>query len=111
MTFFLQLSLGSSLISFFSATFCSKVICHGCNHATQIREIKDSLTQRCLFCRKALPKTKKEGLTNEGGTIEVSYPVALSHLGVAAVRQIPERVLSDLGDRGRHQPPTRHLLG
>ena len=33
---------------------CSAMICNGCNHANQKREIEGKLQHSCLFCRKAL---------------------------------------------------------
>ncbi len=39
---------------------CSKLICNGCNVANRIREMKEGLKQRCVFCREPAPKSQEE---------------------------------------------------
>ena len=63
-------------------TCCSKVICLGCSHANQIREIKGRLQQTCPFCREALPKTVEEHDKQNMKRAEANDPVAIRQKGI-----------------------------
>ena len=41
-------------------TCCSKIICHGCDHANNSREAEERLEHSCLFCRKPTVETYEE---------------------------------------------------
>ena len=60
---------------------CSKLICNGCDHANQIREIKAGLKQRCAFCRELMPKTAEECYKRCMKRIKKNDPVAMSYMG------------------------------
>ena len=45
---------------------CCKLICNGCCHANEKREIDQGLEgHKCAFCREPLPKTDEENLFTE----------------------------------------------
>jgi len=60
---------------------CSQQICKGCSYTNAIREIKDSIQQRCPFCRRPLPKTDAEVDRMVKRRVEVNDPVALREFG------------------------------
>ena len=61
---------------------CSKLICNGCRHANQIREIELRLQQSCPFCRKPGPKTKSEQDKRRMKRIKANDPVSIRHEGI-----------------------------
>ncbi len=60
---------------------CSKVICNGCNHANEIREIEMRLQHVCLFCREPVPKTDEDGEKQIMQRVEANDPVAIYQQG------------------------------
>ncbi len=60
---------------------CSKLICHGCNYANQMRELKQRLQPSCSFCREPVPATKEEAEKQRMKRVEANDPIALSHEG------------------------------
>ena len=61
---------------------CSKLICNGCHHANQNREIEMRLQHTCPFCRKPSPETDEECFKRTMKRIEANDPVALCEEGV-----------------------------
>jgi hypothetical protein len=61
-------------------TCCSKFICNGCDHANKMREVKESLPNKCPFCRHLIPKTNEEMDANSKRRIEANDPVAINEL-------------------------------
>ncbi len=69
---------------------CGKVICSGCALANQKREARQSLTQKCPFCRHPLPKSKtKQEAINKYlvKRAETNDPAALYRLGMRCFRE------------------------
>eukprot|EP00984_Skeletonema_dohrnii_P004058 scaffold1404_cov76-Skeletonema_dohrnii-CCMP3373.AAC.2 len=60
---------------------CSKTICRGCGYTNKTREIRESLDQRCPFCRHPAPKTQEEAMTVFMKRVEANDPVALCDFG------------------------------
>ncbi len=60
---------------------CSKVICNGCRHANQMREIEMRLQQSCPFCREALPKNDDGCNKQMMKRVEAGDAVAICHQG------------------------------
>jgi len=58
---------------------CSKLICKGCCHANQRREIQESLEQRCPFCRTAAPENGDFSYLTR--RVEANDPVAICEMG------------------------------
>jgi len=63
-------------------TCCSKIICHGCDHANKIREAEERLKKSCPFCREPLPTTKEEHDKQAMKRIEANDPLAMCAEGV-----------------------------
>ena len=63
-------------------TCCSIVICDGCEHANQMREIEGKLQQTCPFCRKPTPSTVEEGDKQRMKRVEANDPVSMRNEGV-----------------------------
>ncbi len=61
---------------------CGKLICNGCCHANQIREIELRLQQSCPFCRKPAPDTESEQDKRRMKRVEANDPVALCQEGM-----------------------------
>ena len=61
---------------------CGKLICNGCRHANQIREIELRLQQSCPFCRKPAPKIGSEQYKRRMKRVEKNDPVALCQEGM-----------------------------
>ena len=61
---------------------CSKIICNGCNHANEIREIEMRLQHVCPFCREPVPKTDEENEKYQLKRIQANDPVAICHKGI-----------------------------
>eukprot|EP00986_Skeletonema_menzelii_P013595 scaffold8066_cov147-Skeletonema_menzelii.AAC.4 len=57
-------------------TCCSKMICDGCNRASQTRDY-----YKCPFCRKTLPKTKEEGYKLIMKRVKANDPAAINQVG------------------------------
>ena len=74
----MPLDLTKSIINY----CCSKMICHGCEYANQVREEKEDLEHKCPFCRKATPETKKDCDKLRVNRIKANDPVAMSEEGV-----------------------------
>ncbi len=66
---------------------CSKSICDGCNYANQKREAEGRLEQKCLFCRKAVPKTEEEWNERLMKRIEANDPVAMREMGAVKYKE------------------------
>ena len=60
---------------------CCKLICDGCYFANRARERRESLEQRCAFCREPIPDTKDECVKNLMERIKANDPLALYQLG------------------------------
>eukprot|EP00985_Skeletonema_marinoi_P020097 scaffold11772_cov183-Skeletonema_marinoi.AAC.16 len=60
---------------------CSQQICRGCGYTNGIREIRESLDQRCPFCRHRMPKTHDEAVKDFMKRVEANDPVALCGFG------------------------------
>eukprot|EP00984_Skeletonema_dohrnii_P027297 scaffold16833_cov80-Skeletonema_dohrnii-CCMP3373.AAC.1 len=60
---------------------CSKAICKGCSYTNKTREIRESLDQRCPFCRHLTPKTKQDADKDFMKRVEANDPVALRKFG------------------------------
>jgi TPR repeat protein len=69
-------ALGSTLMA-----CCCKMVCNGCNIANQMREVQDSLENKCPFCRHPAPYNEKETKINLMRRIEVNDPVAMRQMG------------------------------
>ena len=72
----LPLDLSQSMMM----TCCSQVICDGCAHANQIREM-NPLDEKCPFCRNPAP-TKEEAEENIMKRIGANDPVAMREQGI-----------------------------
>jgi hypothetical protein len=64
------------------ATCCSKVICRGCSHADDLREVEGRSNRRCPFCREPVPSKIEECDKQRMKRIEANDPVALCEEGV-----------------------------
>jgi len=64
------------------ASCCSKMVCIGCGHANQVREIEDARVPSCPFCRELLPTTKEGCDKQRMKRIEANDPVALRQEGI-----------------------------
>ena len=64
-------------------TCCSKIICHGCNHANKIREYEARLVQSCPFCRKLRPESSEEFEKQRMKRVEANDPDAIRKEGAA----------------------------
>jgi len=62
-------------------TCCSKMVCNGCGHANQVREIEDARVPSCPFCRELLPTTKEESDKRRMKRMEANDPVAMCREG------------------------------
>ena len=60
---------------------CCKLICRGCVIFNQIREEEARIDQKCPFCRKTLPRTKREGDKLVMKRIQANDPLAMSQEG------------------------------
>ena len=60
---------------------CCKLICDGCNFANRARESRESLEQRCAFCREPIPDTKDKCVKNLMERAKANDPLALYQLG------------------------------
>ena len=62
---------------------CSKMICNGCHHANQIRQLGLLIPQEpsCAFCREPLPTTKEGFDAMVMKRIEKNDPVAMRCMG------------------------------
>jgi len=60
---------------------CSKMVCNGCGHANQVREIEDARVPSCPFCRELLPTTKEGCDKQRMKRMEANDPVAMCREG------------------------------
>ena len=60
---------------------CCKLICDGCNFANRSREWRESLEQRCAFCRELIPDTQDKCEKNLMERFKVNDPLALYQVG------------------------------
>ena len=60
---------------------CGKRICNGCNYANQMREAEGRLQHKCIFCRKALPKSDEEIIERWMKRIEANHSLAMCRMG------------------------------
>jgi len=56
---------------------CSKVICDGCSHANNIREVAESGWSKCPFCRDPTPSTDEQCEKQMMKRVEANDPVAM----------------------------------
>jgi hypothetical protein len=61
---------------------CFKLICNGCSHANQEREIEQGLEQRCPYCREPVARSQEENLRNLVERVKANDPNALLQMGV-----------------------------
>eukprot|EP00985_Skeletonema_marinoi_P007539 scaffold3316_cov94-Skeletonema_marinoi.AAC.22 len=61
---------------------CSKIICNGCVHANQRRELEGNLQQRCPFCRHPTLKTDKEYEMQIMKRVEANDPFATFQIAI-----------------------------
>ena len=66
---------------------CSKMLCKGCCHASQVREIERRLEQKCPFCRKAFAETNDERNKQRMKRIEVNDPAAMCFMGMVRCQE------------------------
>jgi len=62
-------------------TCCSKQICKGCCYANAMREIRESLEQKCPFCRHPLQSKDEDFGQNLMRRAEANDPVAMREMG------------------------------
>jgi TPR repeat protein len=88
---------------------CCKMICDGCGYANQMRELEESLEQKCPFCRHPRPRSQEESVRNRMKRAEANDPVALREVGKqcchdgdydAAFQYLSKA--AELGDVGAH---------
>eukprot|EP00577_Skeletonema_sp_RCC1716_P020426 CAMPEP_0113429262 /NCGR_PEP_ID=MMETSP0013_2-20120614/32349_1 /TAXON_ID=2843 ORGANISM="Skeletonema costatum, Strain 1716" /NCGR_SAMPLE_ID=MMETSP0013_2 /ASSEMBLY_ACC=CAM_ASM_000158 /LENGTH=303 /DNA_ID=CAMNT_0000317959 /DNA_START=31 /DNA_END=942 /DNA_ORIENTATION=- /assembly_acc=CAM_ASM_000158 len=60
---------------------CSKRICIGCDFSNQLRETKEKLQKKCLFCRHPSPNSEEEAKLNNMKRVEANDPVAIYEMG------------------------------
>eukprot|EP00984_Skeletonema_dohrnii_P026617 scaffold15968_cov70-Skeletonema_dohrnii-CCMP3373.AAC.3 len=60
---------------------CSKMICNGCDYASQRREIEERRHPKCAFCREPVPTTHEEGDKQRMKRVEANDPVAMLEEG------------------------------
>ena len=60
---------------------CSKVICDGCDFASELREFEARVKGTCPFCRDAAPSSNKEYNEQRRKRIEANDPLALYQHG------------------------------
>jgi len=66
---------------------CSKMICKGCAYANKMRELKENLQKKCLFCRLPLTTTEEEDRKIKMKRIGKNDPVALRGMGKTHCRE------------------------
>ena len=91
------------------ATCCCKIVCNGCEHANQMREIEAGLEQRCAFCREPVPETEEERHKQVMKRVKKNDPAAMSQIGSDCFHEGDyETALeyltkaAELGDAGAH---------
>ncbi len=60
---------------------CYKIICKGCEHANDRRELEAGLEHKCPYCREPVPETKEEANQNEMKRVKANDPDALCQVG------------------------------
>jgi tetratricopeptide (TPR) repeat protein len=61
---------------------CSKLICDGCDHANQKREIEQGLEHRCAYCREPTPESEEEAFKQAMKRIKKNNdPAAMTKVG------------------------------
>lgn len=60
---------------------CCKKVCRTCNDASQKRQLEQSLTPSCAFCRSRLPTSEREIKMYLKRRIEANDPAALNRMG------------------------------
>ena len=63
------------------AMCCSKTVCNGCRHASDMRQFEQRLEGTCPFCRDSLPNNDEDGDQRRMKRIEANDPVAIFHEG------------------------------
>eukprot|EP00985_Skeletonema_marinoi_P006557 scaffold2836_cov95-Skeletonema_marinoi.AAC.3 len=66
---------------------CSKVVCNGCVHANQMREIEGKLENKCPFCRTPIPDTNDKGYKMMMKRIEANDPEVIRLWGAQQYRK------------------------
>ena len=61
---------------------CSKIICKGCNHANQLREVEGNIQRKCPFCRHRVPASQQESNMDHMKRVEVNDPFAIGQMGI-----------------------------
>jgi len=64
------------------AACCSKIICKGCDHANQIRDVEGNLQRKCPFCRHRVPASQQESKMDLMKRVEVNDPFAIGQMGI-----------------------------
>ncbi len=64
-----------------SYSCCSKIICKGCAHASEIRDLEMRRVQLCPFCREALPKRNEASIKQRMKRVDANDPAAMCHWG------------------------------
>ena len=63
-------------------TCCIKIICKGCDHANDLRELKERLQHTCPFCRQPVPTNDEGHEQNLMKRVEANDPIAIREMGV-----------------------------
>mmetsp|Transcript_5572 Transcript_5572/g.8330 ORF Transcript_5572/g.8330 Transcript_5572/m.8330 type:complete len:296 (+) Transcript_5572:165-1052(+) len=82
---FLPLSLDAKMVIITSC--CSKFVCDGCDLANQLREIDESLEQKCAFCRHPLPSLEVDVEQMRMKRVEANDPVAMCEVGLVRYKE------------------------
>ena len=82
----LPLSIGKNKASTLM-TCCSNMICKGCSYTNAMREIRDSLDQRCPYCRHPMPNSRADNEKNAMRRLEANDPVAMREVGKRLSRE------------------------
>jgi len=75
----LPLPLGMS--KFAVTSCCCKMICRGCSHANQKRELEQGLEPKCTFCREPIMKPDEEIEKDSMKRVKANEPVAMTIMG------------------------------
>jgi len=88
---------------------CCKVICNGCNHANQNREMEANLEKKCPFCRCPVPVSDDEAFVASKLRMKPNDSTALFQLGMMSLKEKDNKSAFEyltraagLGDMGAH---------
>ncbi len=62
-------------------TCCGKSICDGCDYANTLREGREGLEHKCLYCRESLPKNQEESDQRLAKRVKANDPEAMCQMG------------------------------